>query len=288
MAASSDNMEMPAYFQKVDDYRTLAVGSIVRRLGSGKDQQGRLLEIRNNGLVLGNVIDLSAGAFAADAGLLTLQPEDTVYVLSTDFATSSKAPEARKLIQGWALFRSETQHQKAILEFVESVYSPEQILDFASSDQMKNVFVPVQQKLKIGRFVEKINVRKERIERFRQMIESLHDGKHLTYLAFIPRESVAEPMFYSIGTKPHRETLAKLEREEIAFRPNHGGHIKIVSATNEPRRYIVDAGSNEFGVGVRTHLSTAEMITDALKKLFPEYEFRPVPGRDAYGVEQSY
>jgi hypothetical protein len=281
-------MNVPAYLQKVDDYRTLTVGSVVRRIGSGKDQQGRLIEIRENALVLGDVIDLNAGSFAAEAGLLALQPADELFVHSTNFATSSKAAEARRLIQEWALYRGEPQHQKAILEFVESAYSPEQIIDFAATDQMKNVFVPVQQKLKIGRFVEKINVRKERIERFRKMLESLYDGKHLTYLAFIPRESVAEPMFYSIGTKPHRETLAQLQREEIAFRPNHGGHIKIVSGPNEPRRFIVDAGSNDFGVGVRTHLSTAEMITDALKKLYPEYEFRPVPGRDAYGVEQSY
>ncbi len=281
-------MEMPAYLQKVEDHQNLSPGSVVRRIGSGKDQQGRLLEIRPTELVLGNVVDLQTGSFAAEAGLLRLQPDDTLYVHQTTFATSSRASEARKIIQDWPLFRTEVQHQKAIVEFVESAYSPEQVLDFASSDQLKNIFVPVQQKLKIGRFVEKINVRKERIDRFRQMIESLHDGKHLTYLAFIPRESVAEPMFYSIGTKPHRETLAKLEREEIAFRPNHGGHIKIVSGANEPRKFIVDAGSNDFGVGVRTHLSTAEMITDALKKLFPEYDFRPVPGRDAYGVEQSY
>ena len=281
---------MQSYLNRIEDYRSIATGSLIRRVGSGKDQQGRLVEVRDNAFVLTNVIDLIEGEFAAENGLLTLKPDDQLYIHTPTFenAPPAVADKARRIIQDWPLFQKETRSQKAIIDFVESAYSPGQIIDFTESDAMKNVFVPIQQKFKIGRFVEKINPRKERVDRFQKMLDSLQDGKHLTYLAFIPRESVAEAMFYSIGTQPHREILVRLQREEIAFQPNHGGHIKIVSATDEPKKFIVDAGSNDFGVGLRTHLATAEMITDALAKLYPDYEFQPVPGRDAYGVQQSY
>lgn len=282
------NPQSPTYLHAVSDPASLQPGALIRRIGQGKDQQGTVLEVRADGIVVAEVVDLLTPAFVAEAGLLTLHPSDQLLEHTETFKTSSHAEAARRVIEDWVLFKEPSSPQQQIMEFVEKAYSPAQILDFSRHDQLKLIFVPIQQKFKIGRFADKPNPRKERIERFRGMIEALNNGKHLTYLAFIPGEQISEPMFYSIGTKPHRETLKVLEREAFGFRPNIGGHIKIVSGEDEPRVYIVDAGSNEFSVGVRTPLSEAEKVTDAMKKLYPEYEFRPVPGRDAYGVQQSY
>lgn len=277
-----------SYLVPVTDPRTLQPGVVLRRIGGGKDQQGQLVEVREGGLVVAEVVDLNTPAFVAEAGLLTLNAGDLLFAHSDSFKTSSRADQARKTIEEWILFRDTPDLQEAMIKFVEKAYSPSQILDFARNDLMKNVFIPIQQKFKIGRFAEKVNPRVLRVERFRTMLESLADGKHLTYLAFIPGEQITEPMFYSAGTQPHRETVKQLEREIFSFRPNTGGHIKIISPRDEPRRFIVDAGSNELGVGVRTPLSEAEKVADALTELFPEWEFIAVPGRDAYGVQQSY
>lgn len=285
---TEQNPHARPYLQPVSDLNSLQAGALIRRIGQGKDQQGSVLEVREGGVVVAEVVDLQSPAFVAEAGRLTPGPGDELFVHTETFKTSGQAEAARRVIEDWVLFKDPSSPHEKIMEFVEKAYSPAQILDFAHHDLLKLVFVPVQQRFKIGRFADKPNPRKERIERFRGMIEALNGGKHLTYLAFIPGEQISEPMFYSIGTKPHRETLKVLERETFGFRPNIGGHIKIISGEGEPKAYIVDAGSNEFSVGVRTPLSEAEKVADAMKKVYPEYEFKPVPGRDAYGVQQSY
>jgi hypothetical protein len=214
---------------------------------------------------------------------------DKLYVHKSRFDGGEKANEALEIVQSWTLFRDQPALQTDILNFVQTAFSPAQLLAWKKEDSLKFVFVPIQQRFKIGRFKEKIDYDKVRLERFRDQMARLQSGKHMTYVAFIPREGSHMPMFYSIGTKPHLETMKVLEREPFGFRPNHGGHIKCLSEeAGQPKRFLMDAGSNDLGAGMNTSLATAEMVVESLLALYGDFEIKPVPGRDAFGIQQSY
>lgn len=267
----------------------LSMGDIIRRKNASKDQQGVFVKMDEDGsVVAADVVDLASGNFIAEGGKLRPEPGDEFYKSADSFKTSPSADAARKVVDSWVLVREHPELKDQIVQFVENAYFPAQILELKKNDNLKFLFVPVQEKFKIGKFKEKTDWNKVREERFKEMMDSLADGKHLTYIAFIPTNSSQDPLFFSIGTKPHIETIKNLEREPFYFKPTHGGHMKIVSAENEPKKFVVDAGSNDIGYGVKTSISTAELVTDALSEKYPDYEFVPLPGRDAYGVQQSY
>lgn len=280
----------PEYLENITDFSLLKTGDIIRRNGNGKDQQGVFVRQEDaTTLLVADVIDLNGPSFIAEGGRLRVGDGERLYRYRSTFLNSSNADTARKIVQAWTLFREYPELQTKIAGFIESVYSPEQIVDLKNLENLRVLFVPTQEYFKIGKFKEKTDWNRVRDDLFRSALEALADGKHLTYIAFIPTDGSHKPLFFTIGTKPHIETLKVLGRQPYYFKPTHGGHLKIVSGRDEPKkRFVVDAGSNDLGVGVRTSLATAQMITDALGQLFPEYEFTPLPGRDAYGVQQSY
>ena len=96
------------------------------------------------------------------------------------------------------------------------------------------------------------------------------------------------PRFYSAGTKPHEETTNLLKEEAFNFHPSHGGHIKADGTKEGRKHFLVDAGSNIYGRGIKTPLHVSEQVVEGLKKVFPEFEYTPMPGRGAFGTEQSY
>jgi hypothetical protein len=279
------------YLQSLQDINALSPGSIVRRVAGEKDQQGCFVRLTDegDGLIVTEVLDLKAGEYLAEAGIVRPAPGEQLYVHNSKFDGSEGANDALEIVRTWVLFREQPALQREILEFVQRAFSPAQLLRWKKEDSLKYLFVPVQQRFKIGRFKEKVDYDKIRLERFQEQLAALHSGKHMTYVAFIPREGSHVPMFYSIGTKPHLETMKSLEREPFGFRPNHGGHIKCVSEEpGEMKRFLVDAGSNDLGAGMHTSLATAEMIVENLLSLYGDFEYKPVPGRDAFGLQQSY
>lgn len=279
------------YLQEIQDYKTLAAGTVVRRVAGEKDQQGAFVRVtdENDGIIIAEVLDLKTGEYLAEAGIVRPAAGDKLYAHNTRFDGGDKSNEALEIVRSWVLFRDHPALQKDIYDFVQTAFSPAQLLTWKKEDSLKFLFVPVQQRFKIGRFKEKIDYDKVRLDRFRDQLANLQSGKHMTYVAFIPREGSHMPMFYSIGTKPHLETMKVLEREPYAFRPNHGGHIKCVSEEpGEPKRFLVDAGSNDLGAGMHTSLATAEMIVENMLQLYGDFEYKPVPGRDAFGIQQSY
>ena len=282
---------MPDYLQEISDFKSLEAGTVVRRVLGDKDQQGAFIKLTDeqDGLILAEVLDLKAGEYLAEAGIVRPAPDQKLYAHKSRFDGSPTANEALEIVKSWVLFRDTPALQQDILNFVQMAFSPDQLLAWKKEDSLKFVFVPVQQRFKIGRFKEKIDYDKVRTERFQQQLAALNSGKHMTYIAFIPREGSHMPMFYSAGTKPHLESIKLLEREPYSFRPNHGGHIKCVSEEpGQPKRFLVDAGSNDLGAGMNTSLATAEMIVENMLALYKDYEYKPVPGRDAFGLQQSY
>ena len=266
-------------------------GNLVIRKSEGKHQQGVVQRPTENGdgLIVTDVLDLNEGTYLTDAGIIRPGPDDRLYRVDSSFQTSPRADRAREILTSWVLFQKSPRIQRDLLSFTETCFYPEQIIEWKNQESLNRFFVPIQQKFKIGKFTPKIDHEKELAERFSQMLSELYDGKHLTYVAFIPREANKVSRFYSIGTKPHLETKAKLRDEPGGFNPNQGGHIKVISKEDErPMRFLVDAGSYDLGSGMQTSLAIAEMVTDGLKKLYPEFEFIPVAGRGAHGASQSY
>ena len=268
----------------------LATGAIVRRVSDSKDQQGVFVKYADDGasLILADVIDLIACEYTAEFGVLRHELGDRFFINDTPFNESPSAENAMQIIRTWTLFQQHPDLQAEIQGFVQAVYAPEQLLEWKRNDGLRALFVPIQQKFKIGRFLEKPDPGKVMHERFQKQLAALGDGDHVTYVAFAPPDENKDAFFYSIGTKPHQETVRNLEREPFAFKPNHGGHIKFHGKPDEEGEFITDAGSNHIGVGIHTSLSTAERVTDALKRSYPEFKFTPVAGRGAFGAGQSY
>lgn len=266
----------------------MGAGTVVRRINSEKDQQGAFMRYDDGGaLVLVNVVDMKNQAFAAEAGVLRCEKTDKLYRFTTGFANSPKSADAMDILTEWALYKKHPELQDAMKQFFTTAFVPEQILHLKKNDSLKSIFVPIQQKFKIGKFVEVVDWDKLRDERFLSQLYKLEPGDHLTYVALVPQISSYKPMFYSIGTKPHQTTAESLKSEPFTFKPTHGGHIKCME-NEEGVVILVDAGSDFLGKGLKTPLRDAELVVKALKKLYPGFYYKPLEGRGAFGSEQSY
>ncbi len=284
------SMDLPEYLREITEFTTVLPGTMIRRLGTGKTHQGSFAGVAPDaaGVILADVIDLENRAYLAESGLVRFAPTERFFGTQTPFHESAAAESALLVVTEWVLFREHPQLQGPILSFVKSVYAPEQIVELKQTDALPALFVPIQQKFKIGRFTEKIDYAAVRRDRFRGQLDDLGSGKHITYVAFIPNDTNHEPLFYSLGTKPHQETTTQLGREMYAFRPTNGGHIKAVFDAEGKRHFVVDAGSNYLGAGMNTPLAIAENVVEALHRVYTNFDFVAVPGRDAFGVQQSY
>jgi hypothetical protein len=264
-------------------------GTIVRRVSRDKDQQGCFAYYDDKGgMILVNVIDMKEKIFIAEAGVLNIKRGEQIYRYSTRFGDSPLSSEALDLIQNWVLYRKNTEFQDAIKNFVITSFTPEQIIEFRENDMLDHVFVPIQQKFKIGRYKEKVNISKLWRDKFRELLDTLKIGDHLTYLALIPKVKGHDPRFYSIGSKPHEETDFCLRCEPFNFRATHGGHIKALRTDNKKKHFLIDAGSNYKGRGVLTPVSTAIDVVEVISMIYRDYDFTPVEGRGAFGTDQSY
>lgn len=263
-------------------------GAIIRRVNNTKDQQGLFTGLDDNsGLILVNVIDMLNTGFLAEAGIINPAGGDSLFCYTSTFRKNKKAPAAMEILRTWPLYLKNPEHHVPMEEFFTLSFSPEHILYMHKNNMLDTVFIPLQQKLKIGRYKETVNWDHVRKEEFQARLRELKPGEHMTYIAMIPQTSSYSPKFYSIGTKPHEETQMSLRTEGFNFKPTHGGHIKAELKNDSPV-YYVDAGSNFLGKGVKTRLETAESIVKALRKEHRNFVFIPLEGRGAFGTEQSY
>ncbi len=277
------------FIMLINDINSIKPGTVIRRIGSGKDQQGLFTQFDDKqGLILLNVVDMKDICFAAEAGILRPTKDDQLYEYSSGFQADIDSFNALEIIQEWPLFAKCPEFQNAIIEFIKTVYVPKQIITYKKNNMMQYVFIPVQQKFKIGRFVETIDWNKYRVDKFREYLNDLQDGEHMTYIALVPQIKTYTPMFYSIGTKPHQTTHHSLKSEAFNFKPTHGGHIKAAGVKNGVKQLLVDAGSNYIGKGVNSPISIAKDVAKAMKKIYKDFDFIAVEGRSAYGTEQSY
>lgn len=280
---------MEDYFTPLEDPAKLQLGTIIRRLSDAKYQQGGFVKTDEEGnLILINVIDLFKGELLANEGILRPEPSDQLYYSTSSFKNHPKADEALQIIKDWPLYRENISLQSSILQFTIITFVPEQILRWKKEDRLSMLFVPIQQKFRIGRFKERRNPDRVCKEQFKMWLDSLHDGDHITYVALVTDKKSDVPKYFSLGTKPHMVTESALMGIAYNFKPNHGGHIKASGKSNGRKHFLVDAGSDHLGRGIKTAIKDAEKVVKGLKMLYPEYEFTPLEGRGAFGHEQSF
>ncbi len=261
----------------------LEPGTIIRRIGPGKDQQGSFLEFDESyNMILANIIDMQSGHLVASEAVLKPQQNDKLYYYPNSFHTSPMAEKAKKIITGWPLYKKHAELQDKIMNFISLSYAPEQIIEMEKKDMLHLLFIPVQQKFRIGRFNERRNMERVCNDVFLLWLESNTD-KYITYLARVVQLKGQEPLFYSAGTKTHEKTAAQLQSEIYKFDATHGGHIKAGGMKNGKRHFLVDAGSKYMGLGVKTPLHVSEFVAAALRETYTEFEFTPVEGQGALG-----
>ncbi|MBN1501498.1 MAG: hypothetical protein JW982_15165 [Spirochaetes bacterium] len=275
--------------EEITNNTTLQKGEVVRRISAEKDLQACFMMYDESGdPVVANVIDMKNCGFAAEAGILKIGNNDKFYRFIKTFSNCPTSGKAKEILEEWPLYKKNRDMRKSMLNFMMMSYAPMQILDFKNTSNMKFLFIPIQQKFRIGSSEEKINWNKVRKDKFTEQIAGLKAGEHITYIAFIPANNSHSPLFYSVGTKPHETTHASLRSEVFIFEPTHGGHIKAVQTENGSLKYLVDAGSSYLGRGAATSLVKAEDVVKALKRIYPDLVFTALPGREAFGTGQSY
>ncbi len=263
-------------------------GTVVIRKGSAKEQQGCFSHYDEKNLVLINVLDLKEKSYIAREGVLKPEDDDRIFAYTTSFRKNPNSGKALDIVRDWSLFKQNEFIQEDILRFVKTTYVPEQILELETLDDLAILFVPIQQVFRIGRFKERRDGVRVCTDRFRQWLESLNKGDHITYLAKVITGSGHRPLFYSIGTKPHQEIEKYLRSEEFNFMPTHGGHIKCIGVKGNKKEFQIDAGSDYIGRGIKTMLNVADEVARGLSRVYPSYLFIPLEGRGAFGTDQSY
>lgn len=268
----------------ISTIKNLEPGTIIRRIGSDKDQQGSFLKYdESHNMILANIIDMATGTLVANEGVLKPKSGDKIYYYDSSFDGSPLAEKALKIVRDWPLFKERKDLQDRIISFIRVTWVPEQIMEMSKNETLQELFVPVQQRFRIGRFKEQRDPERVCNDMFILWLESTNDGKHITYLASITHVKDAVPQFYSSGVKAHEETAKLLQKESFAFDPTHGGHIRENGVKNGKKHFEVDAGCNYLGLGVKSPLEVAKQVTGALKSVYPEFEFTPLAGCGAKG-----
>jgi hypothetical protein len=184
--------------------KKLTPGTIIRRIGEGKDQQGSFLEYDpDDNMILINIIDLTNGTLVASMGVLRPRRDDRIFYSSSSFDSGPASRKALAIIREWPLYKKHAALQEQILDFIGLVYAPEQILRLSETGALNFLFVPVQQKFRIGRFTERRSPERVCNDIFLQRLQTLHRGSHITYLALVLQQKHYIPRFYSAGTKSH-------------------------------------------------------------------------------------
>ncbi len=268
-----------------NDISKLKPGTIVRRKNKKKDQQGCLVRFEDDCPVLINVIDLKNGKLFANEGVLKPEEKDELFFYDSSFKKNSVSKAAIEIIKEWPVYKKNETLQSIIIQFVCITFVPEQILEWKKKDTLKKLFIPIKQRFRLGNYKERRSTLRVYRDKFKFWLDSLNRGEYITYVAFIPQQSTQFTKFFTTGVNGHRETESNLFSTPYSFKPSHGGHIRLKEFKNDKKCFIVDAGSDYIGRGVKTPLHSSQQVAKALNINFREYIFTPVKGRDAFGSQ---
>lgn len=117
---------MDNFFKPLTKKKKLVPGTIIRRIGGGKDQQGGFLKYDKEGnMLLTNIIDMAANTLYASRGVLKPKLDDKLYYYESTFNNSPSADKAIGIIKKWSLFQDHREIQDQIINFISITYAPE-------------------------------------------------------------------------------------------------------------------------------------------------------------------
>jgi hypothetical protein len=263
-------------------------GAFIIREGNGFAQMARFVGYDEQGFKLENVIDLNDNAFVASQGILRPGRDDTIYVINSRYGNDDQSHIALDIVKRSALYERHPAAQRQIIDFVKAAFAPRFILFLEEINSLHYVFIPIQQRFRIGRYAVKDKWENLNTTKFRDMLDRLIQNEYLTYMGYIPMGTTAKPIFFSLGTETHLETDLKLKREPFLYPSNCGGNIKLHKVKDDMKYFLVDAGSSYKGNGVNSKLEDAESVSVFLKSMYPQHQFIPVEGRGAIGSKYSF
>ncbi|MBN1501355.1 MAG: hypothetical protein JW982_14440 [Spirochaetes bacterium] len=283
------NLKQQNFVRKVESGQIIPDNSYILRINKNTAQLGSFRSYHDeNTVILRNVIDLINNEYITDEGILRSDKSDELFLIESCYAKNIQTDKALNMIYNWALFAKYKSYQPGILNFVKTTFSPEFILWAKKEGYLSCIFIPIQQKFKIGRFSQ--NSRWEDINKidFKTKLETLTENDYLTYIGYLPQHIIEDPMFYSTGKISHIETDLRLKKAPFLYNSNCGGNIKFLNEKRNARYFLVDAGASYKGKGVNATKEHACDVIAHLKKMYPEFYFLPASGRDALGVNCTF
>ncbi len=239
-------------------------------------------------IILKNVIDIHKNEYFAEEGILQLNGEDEIYLIDSFYGKDIFTEKALNLITNWALFSKYINYQPSIINFVRTSFAPKLILWMKEEGLLSCVFIPIQQKFRIGRFAEKNKWEDVNRNSFKSKLDTLSENDYLTYIGYLPQHIIEAPMFFSTGKISHIETDLRLKKEPFLYNSNCGGNIKFLNQKRDSKYFLVDAGASYKGQGVNATKEDACDVIAHLKKMYPEYNFLPASGRNALGANCTF
>ena len=112
---------------------------------------GKVISANSDIMQMENIIDLNASSLIAEKGFLKILGKDNYFEISTDFSFE-ECQEALSIIQSSALYTMNSVHRNDILSFTASLFPPKFIIFLRKHNLMSILFIPVQQKLRIGKY----------------------------------------------------------------------------------------------------------------------------------------
>lgn len=282
-------------FIKTEDVLKVEIGEYIPedtyliRINNSKIQTGTVESYCDEeSLVLKNVINASNNSFFAEEGILKISSTDELYIINSFYNNNPESKKALHLITNWALYVKHANIQKNILSFVKETFPPALINFMKENGELNRIFIPIQQKFKIGKFAPKKNWDLINRKEFKSSLENLLHNDYVTYMGHIPRHGFEKPMFFTTGKISHLETDIRLKDKPYQFSTNCGGNIKFIEEKDNKKYFLVDAGASYKGPGVNATKDDALEVIDYLKKLYPEFHFVPTNGRNAIGTQYSF
>jgi hypothetical protein len=276
------------FIVEVKNFSEIREGSFILIKGAGELHSARLVMHKGKALIVENVIDLIEGNFVAEQAVLQSASGEAIYRVVSDYSDEDDAHSVSAILARSALFHRYPYLHRTLADFVKAAWPPKLVLFLDRIDSLKSIFVPIQQRFRIGRFSVDQKWDHANARHFREMLERLIPNEYITYMGYIPQGRNCSPVFFSEGTATHLETDMKLKKEPFLYTSNCGGNIKLQKDDAGEKIFLVDAGSSYKGNGVNALIEDASWVSDYLRSLYPEFRFIPVSGRGAVGSKNIF
>ena len=286
---NSATLKKQEFIIPLNENEIIADGSFFLRCCGSSLQTGMIKRYYDeNSVIAMNVIDLRKNEFVAEEGFLNLNAHSGIHMIDSFYNSDEISEKALNIIKNWSLFSKYPAMRLPIIKFVKNAYAPKLVLHMKNEGCLSSLFIPIQQKFRIGRFSDNTRWEDSNRSEFRHKLENLNENDYLTYIGYMPQHLIEDPMFFSVGKISHLETDLRLKKEPFLYNANCGGNIRFLNSRRDKRYFLVDAGASHRGNGVNSTEENACEVIVQLKKMYPEFNFLPASGRNALGGNSTF